>query len=372
MTIDNTRRHRGFTLVELLVVIAIIGILVALLLPAVQSAREAARRTQCKSNLRQVGLACLTHESAQRSFPAGGWGFAWVGDPDMGTGEKQPGGWIFAIAPFIEEAAIAQVGSGVPGGIMAAVTPKKEAIAAQMKHPIGVFICPSRRAVLAYPAIDPDTNQPIQPPWNAVAPPVYAKSDYAANGGGSSVGLGKGPDARCYQQYPNCNNLGDGWVWDSNSAYQQWDGIVGYRRGAELRQISDGASKTLLAAEKYLSTDMYTNGLHDADNNSMYTGWDWDTVRWGGSIGFPTDDPDALANPGQVPIQDQKSNPRGNTQNFVKHFGGPHSVLNAVGCDGASPTISFEIDPWVWNAYVRRNGGKTGREYSGAGGILNQ
>src|SRR5271169_4266720 len=80
--VDGRRQAHGFTLVELLVVITIIGILVSLLMPAVQSAREAARRVQCDNNLYQMGKAVLAHEQAQRFFPTGGWGWNWVGDPD--------------------------------------------------------------------------------------------------------------------------------------------------------------------------------------------------------------------------------------------------------------------------------------------------
>jgi len=72
----------GFTLVELLVVVTIIGILIALLMPAVQGARESARRAKCANNLKQLGLGCLAHHEKYGFYPSGGWGHKWVGDPD--------------------------------------------------------------------------------------------------------------------------------------------------------------------------------------------------------------------------------------------------------------------------------------------------
>jgi prepilin-type N-terminal cleavage/methylation domain-containing protein len=108
-------KRRAFTLIEVLVVIAIIGILIALLLPAIQAAREAARSTQCKNNLKQIGQASLSHLDAQKTLPTGGWGYHWIGDPDRGFGQGQPGGWAYNILPFIEEKAIRDIGKGTSG-----------------------------------------------------------------------------------------------------------------------------------------------------------------------------------------------------------------------------------------------------------------
>ena len=98
--LTNIRRHKGFTLVELLVVIAIIGILIGMLLPAVQSVREAARRIECGNKLRQMGVACHNYESSFMKFPPGGTNLA----APFGSGAVSPGGysWMGAIFPFIE------------------------------------------------------------------------------------------------------------------------------------------------------------------------------------------------------------------------------------------------------------------------------
>ena len=101
---------RGATLVELLIVIAIIGLLIQLVLPAVQSSREAARRTQCASNLRQIGLAAQNHEAAHDILPTAGWGYGWIGDPNRGSGRSQSGSWAYQLLPYLEARNIHDMG----------------------------------------------------------------------------------------------------------------------------------------------------------------------------------------------------------------------------------------------------------------------
>ena len=205
------QRSRGFTLVELLVVITIIGVLIALLLPAVQAAREAARKMQCGNNLKQLALGGLSHESAYGYVPTTGWGMTWVGDPDRGFGLKQPGGWIYNILPFIEEDSIRQMGSGLPD------TQKHTVAKTMIGMPIATLNCPSRRSPVAisYPTTLPDMI-------NADRPGVIAHADYAINGGSSRTHSQGGPDSLSTAMTPS---------------YDWWSSIagntcIGQRRGA--------------------------------------------------------------------------------------------------------------------------------------------
>ena len=295
--------RRGFTLVELLVVIAIIGILMSLLLPAVQAARESARLMQCKNNLKQIGVASLAHESAYGTFPYGGWGFLWMGDPDQGAGPQQPGGWIYAVMPFIEENTIARIGGGLPWA------DKKRELAKQIAHPVPAFNCPTRRPAAPLEAYIPPNNiAPVDGsfPRNAMLPDRVAKTDYAINGGPGPIPstplAGGNPEATCLAPgggengdnprgtYPVC-----GWHCTNSCADrldEKFSGVSTWRRGAHVSQITDGTDKTLLVGEKSVlpvfyekSGGAFGNGIkygknNGGDNSSMYQGYDYDQTRW--------------------------------------------------------------------------------------------
>src|SRR5438876_2072431 len=142
----NTLRARsGFTLIELLVVIAIIAILIGLLVPAVQKVREAAARTQCQNNLKQIGLAAHNHHDSLRALPHGGvyWSYApdYLSPGQPATGKGQSAGWMFQILPYLEQDAIWKGGGGTT-------------ITACQSNAIGavipLYFCPSRRRPMAY------------------------------------------------------------------------------------------------------------------------------------------------------------------------------------------------------------------------------
>ena len=149
--------RRAFTLVELLVVISIIGILIGLLLPAVNMAREAGRKAQCSNNLKQLGYGCLQHETAQGYYPSGGWGYQWVGDPNLGYGNRQPGSWIFSILPNLDQTPLFQLGliNATSGTLLTNYNPSQQPVQMSggsqcMSTPVPGMNCPTRRRAVTY------------------------------------------------------------------------------------------------------------------------------------------------------------------------------------------------------------------------------
>ena len=211
-SVGNTRR--GFTLVELLVVIAIIGILVALLLPAVQAAREAARRTQCTNNLKQIGVSIHLYHDAQQSMP-----------PSYLTGVGHAT-WLVLIFPYLEEGNLYRVANISPSYY---VLPN-DVIQTQ----IAIYVCPSHRA-LGGLSTKGDARGPV-----AHRPGALADYDSSAGDGIPNYNLtfGNGVMKKAY----------DGTLTGSDPTWK----FSNWKMNRKFKIVTDGLSKTLMIGEKHV------------------------------------------------------------------------------------------------------------------------
>ncbi|MBN2218434.1 MAG: DUF1559 domain-containing protein [Pirellulales bacterium] len=324
---DGRRSRAGFTLVELLVVIAIIGVLIALLLPAVQAAREAARRTQCRNNLRQIGTAIYSHESAQGFFPSCGWGWMWVGDPDRGFGKEQPGGWIYNVYPFMECDTIHGLGSGAP-------TATKMLAAAEMcRTPVATFICPSRREVKPFDEAASHDRGNILHNVNTTNPKLtkHARTDYAINVGDDNTPIINGqPDIRFWgpQTYEEGDSSTFNWCEDK---FNRLTGISFVRSNIKIHDITDGTTNTYCVGEKYIDPDHYEDGEEWGDDQPLVVGYDWDIMRWASST--------------YELRPDHRGSFAANPYKFSYLFGSAHAGgIHFLFCDGSVHTIPYDID----------------------------
>jgi prepilin-type N-terminal cleavage/methylation domain-containing protein/prepilin-type processing-associated H-X9-DG protein len=232
--------RKGFTLVELLVVIAIIGILVALLLPAIQAAREAARRSQCQANLHNVGLALLNYESANKILP-NGMNF----NPADAAGAVQTLGkygpnWVINVLPYMEDQALHD---SFDSNLYVPMTsanfrpvndnPAANNAANQKARAttIAVLLCPS----------DPNNRILYQGGSAANHGKNYGRTNYAANAGrgflyGNPIGTGGGVN---YMPGPDSN------AWKDNC----YRGVMGANAAVKLSRITNGTSKAIMAGE---------------------------------------------------------------------------------------------------------------------------
>jgi prepilin-type N-terminal cleavage/methylation domain-containing protein/prepilin-type processing-associated H-X9-DG protein len=287
--------RRGFSLLELLVAIGIIGLLISLILPAVQAAREAARLAQCKNNLKQIGLAFQLHEEQWNQFPTAGgdWGSAPTYINDLpATGAKQKAGWGFQILPYIDGTAVWKGGNGTNDN-------ERQRIAVGALFQL--FFCPSRRSPTTYTYNDLYISQ------SATDLVTHALCDYASN------------------------NLNDG----SGSIRST---MFGPPLG--MRDQQDGASQTLLVAEKRMNRFWCGQGTRSDDNEGYTGGNDWDTMR----------------STNQKPAPDTNED---TSENGYAEFGSAHRHgFNVLFADGSVRHLAYQIDQTVFSRLGTRAEGQ--------------
>jgi prepilin-type N-terminal cleavage/methylation domain-containing protein/prepilin-type processing-associated H-X9-DG protein len=319
-------RRPAFTLVELLVVIAIIAMLVTLLLPAVQAAREAARRTQCVNNLRQIGLGVLNYESANAEFPTGGTE-PWHDQGDELSLYSKGYGWMVQILPFIEDAALQNISRGYGEG-------DKQRDLQVRKTPVPIYFCPSRRdnVVRVVPTSAEDCGQGC------------ALNDYASATPANEL---------------NPQNLNhDPWFWQGvthgtvRPGSSKYMGVITRTVASDpctAGKIEDGTSKTMVAGEKRVYSNRYLIGdWHD--DIGWTDGWDPDIIRYTGY------------RPGRDIVQGGSGDPGGV---IGYYFGAAHTNgLNAVFADGHVEQIAYDIDIVSFNAMGHRADGATAAAFA--------
>jgi prepilin-type N-terminal cleavage/methylation domain-containing protein/prepilin-type processing-associated H-X9-DG protein len=372
----NRRALGGFTLVELLVVIAIIGVLVALLLPAIQAAREAARRTQCINNLKNTGLAILNHHDTLGVFPTGGatWGaqIGWFMDNGRPFGPAKQGlGWGYQVLPYMEQ------------GAMRSITSQGEL----RKVAIPIFSCPSRGEmrrsgggvvktdyVGTHPcvairngtpftqaqikAIDENDNynlalenfyQGFSDP-DFPTPPISAQftPDPDPN---DDVGVGNGSLPPSFGTYDGVI-VRSPWRWERYSLHTLTSKGVPVPGVSliDISKIADGTSNTTMVGEKYLRSDLYTIDS-PSDDQGITEGWDPDVMRC--TCVTPLND--SQLDPPWTNVPPAIGPAWETVMMGSAHSGG----FNVVFADGAVHTINYDIDVLTFNALGTRSGAET-------------
>jgi prepilin-type N-terminal cleavage/methylation domain-containing protein len=326
-----SRPLHGFTLVELLVVIAIIGILIALLLPAVQAARESARRSQCFNNLHQVGIALHSYHSVHKRFPPGGKGdFC---DPFSAWS------WAALLMPYLEEQSIYdEIGVGAKDDSIPecdsgfAIYGAEDALRNRdrfpiFKYPITLFRCPSDDA--------PDINDEL-PVLDANGQHVsIALSNYKAAGNSF---IKPGGD-NFTQFFPPDLNVWAG-AYPTASIETASDGMFSYYSGTAIKHITDGSSKTLAIGETVWQQGDLISGA-----GTLYAGiYDFgDYIMAAGNFPINCKDPDASI---EIMFQQQKGCLLSREVYRSQHSGGANFAIG----DGSGRFIADTINIDVYRA----------------------
>ena len=327
----SPHHKNGFTLVELLVVIAIIGILIGMLLPAVQQVREAARRTACSNNMRQQGLGLFNYESAQGNFPSAGQakrGNAPGGDPgdnvfftddeqleSLGNASHSVQTYLL---PYIEQQNVFDLVNIDYRYDFDPNMPEAPTNQQAAKTPLPVYVCPSVRGR----ALDTDAEG-------------YGFTDYSAP---VTVrpGLSGNPDQPRFR----CVLNGDS--------------------DRSIASVIDGTSNTIAIAEDAGRVDVATGGFMEIKMESMIDGTPVNRRSWAWADPDNAFNVDRLVNNNPSPVGGPEDCPWSvvncgpNEETFSFHPGG----ANVAVCDGSVQFISASVDSMTFSALMSKDGGE--------------
>lgn len=347
--IARARGRRAFTLVELLVVIAIIGILVALLLPAIQAAREAARRTKCVNNLKNLGLACLNYESSKKSYPPS----STIANDVQTNGLS----WQVLVLPYVEE-------SGIGDSVKTYVDTYRKNNGGKDPDVYSAGFGDANLARLDLFQCPTDTSIEITDKFNA----TYKSTSYAGVAGSYKTRPGA---QACPASYTGAGYLKIPCVTDLNI-----DGMMFPAGTATVKagKIIDGASKTLMIGERWYQLRVWTAGNYYLVKQGAGINTQAPTAVPCGSYSSAAKNiswnippnPD-LNTIGYYQLHDNNSDrpimPSTGKKTIAFNdlpFASFHTgVVNFVRADGGIEVIADNIDPAVYTALASRNGAET-------------
>ena len=346
------RRRRGFTLIELLVVIAIIAILIALLLPAVQQAREAARKTQCKNNLKQIGLAHHNYADTYRQFPMPA--IVEV-DASAGLAVRNAIGWGTMLLPYLDQANVWDIYNSE----VSAYDPVNAAAVATV---LPVFICPST------PRSEPKIRYSI-PAGTILSSdlPLPSAADLNFEGGANDYmqisGVRGDFSNLAYRNFTGSGGRHGISTWAATVTPSILGLSDGGRKGA-IGSISDGTSNTFLCVENAARNQMYRKGqpvpLTDPEAQALAVagGGGWGDALWQGDVWTNGTGFDGFLGADGGPCAVNCSNARG-AGLYSFHTGGAHALL----ADGSVRFLNASLDAFVIAGLITRERGEIITEF---------